>query len=182
MKYVLLVILALGVATGSSRAAHVDYFLRLDGIDGESTDTRQTNNIEIISFNWGISQTSATNSPNGGGGGAGKAVFQDMHFVAKVSKASPKLMLFCASGKHLDSVDLFAYRSSDSSQPYLKIKLQDVLITSYQVSASGGDIGSTDGPIPTDQISVNYTKISYTYVAFDGSETFGEAIRPAITQ
>jgi type VI secretion system secreted protein Hcp len=174
MKRILfLILLAAGLTTQSLHAAYVDYFLRLEGIDGESTDDRHKNTIEVQSFHWGIAQTGGTAS-GGGGGGAGKVIFQDMHFVAKVSKASPKLMLACASGQHIPLLEFFVHRAGGDTQDYLKITLKDVYITSYQTggSSAAGDV------VPTDQISVNFTEIKFDHTSTNGTVTSGMAIRP----
>jgi len=76
--------------------AAVDYFLKLDGIEGESHDSKHKNEIDVQSWSWGESQTGT--HAGGGGGGAGKVSMQDFHFVMQNNKASPKLMLACASG------------------------------------------------------------------------------------
>ncbi len=67
----------------------VDYFLKIDGIPGESKDHKHKDEIDILSWSWGESQTGTMRT--GGGGGAGKVNMQDFHFVMKVNKATPKL-------------------------------------------------------------------------------------------
>jgi type VI secretion system secreted protein Hcp len=174
MKRLFLIIpLALGLIAESLRAAAFDAFLEIDGIQGETEDPRHKDTIEIYSFSWGISQTGSASG--GSGGGAGKASFQDLHFSTSVSKASPKLMLACATGQHIASVVFFVHRGGDT-QDYIKITLEDVLVSSYQTSGSAG------GAVPTDQFSLNFTKIKFEYTAQDGSKTTGEATRPEITQ
>jgi type VI secretion system secreted protein Hcp len=175
MKRILfLILLAAGLMTQSIRAANVDFFLKLQGIDGESTDDRHKGTIEIMSFSWGMSQQGSTNG--GGGGGAGKVVFQDLHMSTKVSKASPKLMLACATGQHIPEVVFFVHRPGGDTQDYIKVTLEDVLVSSYQTSGSAGD------SIPTDQFSLNFGKIVFEYTAQDSSKTSGEATRPTVTQ
>ncbi|MGH3042713.1 MAG: Hcp family type VI secretion system effector, partial [Gaiellaceae bacterium] len=79
----------------------VDYFLKVDGIPGESADSKHKGEIDVLAFSWGVSQSG---SPvPGGGGGAGKADFEDLLVVARTSKASPLLWEACASGKHIKS-------------------------------------------------------------------------------
>ena len=78
--------------------AQVDYFLKLDGIPGESVDSKHKDEIDIMSFSFGETQTGTA---LGGGGGAGKVQMQDFHFTMRTSKASPKLFLACASGEHI---------------------------------------------------------------------------------
>ena len=79
--------------------ATTGYFLKIEEIEGESQDAKHKGETDIDSWSWG--ETQSGGSGIGGGSGAGKVVMQDLHFVTKVSKASPKLFLACASGQHL---------------------------------------------------------------------------------
>jgi|SwirhisoilCB1_FD_contig_41_11906913_length_1866_multi_6_in_0_out_0_1 type VI secretion system secreted protein Hcp len=138
--------------------AIADVFLKIsDGIDGESLDDKHKNEIEIDSFSWGVTQ-SGTAGRTGTGQGAGKASFQDIHFTAKVNKASPKLMLACATGQHLAEATLSVRKAGGQQEDYLKIKLTGILVSSYQEGGSGhGDI------VPVDQFSLNFAKTEVTY-------------------
>lgn len=144
----------------SADAARVDYFLKVDDIDGESTNDRHKNEIEIESFSWGATQSGTGAS----GGGAGKVSFQDIHFTMKTGKASPKLMLACATGEHIKEVVLTGEVSGKKGQKFLEIKMEDVLISSFQQ-------GSSSGEYPTESVSMNFAKIVFTYypVSPDGS-------------
>ncbi len=73
----------------------VDYFLKLDGIEGESKDSKHQNEIEIGSFSFGATQSGSFSAM--GGGGSGKVSMQDFHFTIPTQKASPKLLLNCSS-------------------------------------------------------------------------------------
>jgi type VI secretion system secreted protein Hcp len=138
--------------------ATVDYFLKLDGIKGESTDSKHKGEIDIESFSWGATQ-SGTHSA-GGGGGAGKVQMQDFHFVMKVNTASPKLMEACATGEHIKSATLICRKAGKDQQEFLKWTFSDLLISSYQTGGSSGhDV------IPLDQISLNYSKVEVEYKA-----------------
>ena len=74
------------------------WYLRIDGIDGESAAKGHEKAIDVLAWSWGVGQTGAP--ATGSGAGAGKATFQDFDFVARLSTASPKLVLACASGSH----------------------------------------------------------------------------------
>ena len=76
--------------------ALVDYFLKIEGISGESVDLKHKGEIELESFSWGETQL-APASGAGSGAGAGKVQMQDLHFVSRINKASPRLMLASAS-------------------------------------------------------------------------------------
>lgn len=140
--------------------AQVDYFLKLAGIDGESTDAQHKDEIEVLSFSWGVSN-SGTIGTVGGGAGAGKATLQDFHFVANFNKASPTLMQYCATGKHIQDAVLIGRGARGTGDEFYKVKLFDILITSYQTGGAGGD------QVPTDSFSLNFAKIDYSGAGFD---------------
>lgn len=147
-------------ATGSANAQVTtsgtdSYFLKLDGVPGDSTDAAHKGEIQLLAFSWGVSNPGSASSS--GGAGAGKANFSDFNFTAHTSKASPLLMLNTATGKHLKSATLTGSRRvRGGSQDFLKIELTEVLITSYQQGASGGEL-------PTDSSSLRFGKIKYTF-------------------
>ena len=133
----------------------VDYFLKIAGIEGESPDSKHKNEIQLESWSWG--ETQQGGHAAGGGGGAGKVAMQDFHFVMKVNKATPKLMLACANGEHIKEAILSVRKAGKEQQDYLKITLNDLLVSSYQTGGSHGDV------VPSDQISLNFSKIQFEY-------------------
>jgi len=136
--------------------AAVDYFLKIDGIDGESQDSKHKNEIDVSSWSWGASQ--AGTMAAGGGGGAGKVSMQDFHFTMSVNKSTPKLVLACSSGQHIPKAVLTCRKAGTDQQEFLLYTFSDVLVSSYQTGGSGhGDV------VPVDQISLNYTKIEVEY-------------------
>ena len=123
-----------------------DYFLKIDGIPGEST---------ILSFHWGESQQGTTQSSSSASS-SGKVNMQDFHFVMKYNKASPKLFLSCASGEHFQKAVLIVRKAGKDQQEYLKWTLSDVVCSSYQTAGSNPDV-------PNDQFSLNFSKIEVEY-------------------
>jgi type VI secretion system secreted protein Hcp len=149
----------------------VDYFLKIDGIEGESTDSKHKGEIEIESFSWGVSQSGTIGG--GGGGGAGKAQFQDFSFTAVESKASPKLFVGCASGEHIKQAVLTGRTGRDfvkGEDIFLKLTLTDVLISSYQTGGS-----QSSDTLPIDQVSLNFAKIEFSHTSTEKSGT-GETV------
>lgn len=136
--------------------AAVDYFLKIDGVEGESMDAKHKGEIDIESWSWG--EANSGSFSRGGGGGAGKVEMQDFHFTMRVNKASPKLLLSCASGEHIKLATLTCRKAGKEQQEYLVIKLSDILVSSYQ---TGGSAGSD--VVPIDQIALNFSKIEYEY-------------------
>ncbi|TCR64329.1 type VI secretion system tube protein Hcp [Bosea sp. BK604] len=146
-----------------------DYLLEIDGIEGESNDSKHKNTIEIQSFSWGASNPGSAAA--GGGGGAGKVSFQDLHFTSSVNKSSPKLMLHAANGKHLKKAVLFVRKHGGKQEEFYTITLEDLIVSSYQ---SGGSEGS--GALPVDQFSLNYAKIKFEYKPQKEDGSLGGAI------
>ncbi|HEV7915182.1 MAG TPA: type VI secretion system tube protein Hcp [Albitalea sp.] len=136
--------------------AHVDYFLKIEGVDGESTDDKHKGEIEIESWSFGGSNAGSFSS--GGGGGTGKVSLQDFHFVKKSDKASAKLFTACCTGEHLKKATLVCRKAGTDQQEFLTIVLTSAIVSSYQ---TGGTAGSDI--IPMDQVSLNYAKIEYKY-------------------
>jgi len=133
-----------------------DCFLKLDGIPGESADSKHKGEIDVMSYSFGATQTGSF--AYGGGGGSGKVQFQDFHFVMKMSKATPKLFLCCANGEHIKSAVLTVRKAGKEQQEFYNVKFTDVLVSSYTTGASGGG-----DEVPTEQISFNFTKMEMEY-------------------
>jgi type VI secretion system secreted protein Hcp len=149
--------------------AAVDYFLKIDSIDGESTDDKHKNEIDVQSWSWG--ENNSGTHAGGGGGGAGKVVMQDFHFVMKVNKATPKLVLACATGQHIKEATLVCRKAGGDQQEYMKIKFSDLLVSSFQTGGSQGDV------VPVDQISMNFSKIEFEYKPQKADGSLDSAIK-----
>lgn len=145
-----------GMGTALAPGGAVDYFLKIDGVDGESTDSKHKGEIDVFSWSWGAVQGGS--HAGGGGGGVGKVSMQDFHFVMSSNKASPKLMLACANGQHFPKALLTCRKAGKDQQEYLKVTLSDLLVSSYQTGGS-----QNGGSLPTDQISLNFAKIELEY-------------------
>ncbi|HEX2222213.1 MAG TPA: type VI secretion system tube protein Hcp [Candidatus Limnocylindria bacterium] len=147
------------------------WFLKIDGIDGESTDDRHKGEIDVLSWSWGVSQAGSPAVGGAGGGGAGKASFQDFHFVTRISRASPRLFLSSATGQRHAWAALSGARAGGSKNgEFLKYKLSDVLVTSVQ--HSGGE-----GTTPTEQFSLSYSKFEVAYTPSTASGKIGPSIQ-----
>jgi type VI secretion system secreted protein Hcp len=149
--------------------AAVDYFLKLDGIEGESSDSKHKNEIDLESWSWGETQSGSMHF--GGGGGAGKVQMQDFHFVMKHNKASPKLMLACSTGEHIKKAVLTCRKAGKDQQEFLKVTMSDSLVSSYLTGGSG-----SSELIPVDQISLNFSKIEFEYKEQKPDGTLGASV------
>ena len=136
--------------------AAVDYFIKFDGIKGESADSKHKDQIDVESWTWG--ETHVTPARPGSGAGAGKVAMQDFRFVMSLNTASPGLMKACATGQHIKVATLTGRKAGKDQQDFLTFKFTDVLISSYQTGGSEhADV------VPTDQVSFNFAKIEVDY-------------------
>lgn len=150
--------------------AATDFFLKIDTIKGESKDDKHKDEISVESWSFGLTNTGSFG--HGGGGGAGKAAFQDLSFTSMLCAASPKLFAACATGEHIKSAILTCRKAGGKEAEYLIVTLSDVLVSSYNSSCSGG------GDIyPMDQFSLNFAKIEVTYKGQDEKGGLGAAIK-----
>jgi type VI secretion system secreted protein Hcp len=148
--------------------ATVDYFLKIDGIEGESQNAMHKGEIDLESWSWG--ETQAHPPGVGGGGGAGKVTMSDFSFTTRLSKASPKLFLRCAEGSHIKAAWLTAHKGAGKATDYfLKWTFSDLLISSYQTGAA------EDAPV--DQVSFNFAKIEVEYKAQKPDGSFGAGFK-----
>ena len=141
----------------------VDVFLKINGIPGESADSKHKAEIDVLSYSWGITQTGTMSY--GGGGGAGKANFGDFSFMMRMNKATPKLMQACSNGSHIPDAILTCRKAGDKQVEYMSYKFYDLLISSYQTSASSEE--------PTESISFNFSKMEMEYKEQDSKGNLG---------
>ena len=137
----------------------VDMFLKIEGIDGESSDDKHKGWIEVHSFSWGVQHPVSGTASSTGNLSGGRADFSELSIVKQLDKASPKLMQACASGEHLKTVTLSLNRASGDKEQFMEYKLTDVLVSSYAGSGAGG--GSE---IPMETIHFHYGKVETKYV------------------
>lgn len=142
-------------------------FLKLDGVQGESQDQKHKNEIEIISYAFGIHQQGT--SAQGTGAGAGKAVFEDLHFTKRVDKATPNLFVNCGTGKPAGNALITVRKAGGDQQEYLKITMTDVIISSYNSAGNEGDV-------PLESITFNFTKVKLEYAPQNADGSLGGTI------
>lgn len=132
-----------------------DIFLKIGDIKGESTDSKHKDTIDVLAWSWGVNQSGSMHV--GGGGGAGKASFNDLNFTHHVDKASPVLLKTCAVLEHIKEAQLTVRKAGKSPQEFLIIKMNDVIVTSVQPSGNGGDGGLVEN------VALQFAKVDVEY-------------------
>jgi type VI secretion system secreted protein Hcp len=131
-----------------------DIFAKLGDIKGESLDSKHKDEIEVLSFSWGVTNTGSLS--HGGGGGEGKATFHDLSFVHRIDKASPLLMKACATGTHLKEATITQRKAGKGQQDYFIVKMNDVIITSVTEAGSSGQPGSESVTFAFAKVDLEY--------------------------
>ena len=133
----------------------VDMFLKLDPIKGEAQDSNHKDEIDILAWSWGASQSGTTHM--GAGGGGGKANIQDVSFTHYVDKSSAMLLQRVFDGEHIKEGTLIVRKAGGKPLEYITIKMTDVMVTSVSTGGSGGEDRLTEN------VTLNFSKVEYTY-------------------
>jgi type VI secretion system secreted protein Hcp len=131
-----------------------DIFAKIGDIKGESLDAKHKDEIEILSFSWGV--TNSGSAAAGSGAGSGKATFQDLVVVHNIDKASPDLMRACATGTHLKEATITHRKAGKGQQEFLVVKMNDVIIT-------GVTHGGATGQPYSETVSLAFAKVDLEY-------------------
>jgi type VI secretion system secreted protein Hcp len=159
---------ALLVGGEALNAGRARGFVEIDGIKGESTDSKLADAIDIKSFSFGVTN-SATVSGSTGGLGAGRASFSSFKFNKLYDRSSPALFADAASGKHIEDATFSFRRTGAEQQEFLTVKLTDVIVSGYQQ-------GGTKEPPLLEEVSLDAAKISISYRPQNADGSLGTAV------
>lgn len=146
----------------------VDMFLKMKPIKGESRDSKHKEEIDVLAWSWGASNSGTAHM--GGGAGAGKVNVQDLSLTKYVDSASTDLMLACCNGKHFDEALLTVRKAGGTPVEYIKITMTEVLISSVSTGGSGGEDRLTEN------VSLNFAKVKVEYTPQDAKGAPGDTM------
>lgn len=152
----------------------VDMFLALEGvksgpIKGESYDKDHKDEIDVLSWSWGASQTGTMHL--GGGGGGGKVNYQDLTITTYYEKSTNTLLKLCATGEHIKKGLLTVRKAGGEAEEYIKFEIKDALVSSISTGGSGGEERLTVN------ISVNFRQFEVQYFPQKEDGTLDTAVR-----
>jgi type VI secretion system secreted protein Hcp len=136
-----------------------DAFLKIDGIPGESTDSKHKDWIEILTYHHGVFQPASSTASSAGGGSSGRVDFGQLSITKLLDKATPKIFEACVTGKHIKEVLIELCRAGGDKQKYFEIRMEQVLIGSY---VNAADSGATR-EFPSETITFSPGKFKITY-------------------
>lgn len=151
-----------GVVPGP--VAAVDMYLKIEGIEGESTDRAHSAWINVLSVDWGAKGTPVRATMAVRQGGAerkrpGRVKYGDITLKKGYDASSPKLAEACANGKKIAKVSLEWTTTDADGSRYVRVELRDVIISRYSIDATGDR--------PMESISLNYAEVKTTYIPQD---------------
>jgi type VI secretion system secreted protein Hcp len=144
-------------------------FLKLDSLKGESRDTAHKDEIDVLAWSWGLSQSGTTHL--GSGGGAGKVSVQDLSLTKYVDKSSMGLVTACCNGKHFPKAKLTVRSAGASPLEYLTITMKDCLISAVSTGGSGGEDRLTEN------VTINFAAFT---VEYRSQQPDGSAEKPVV--
>lgn len=141
--------------------AAVDYFLKIDGITGESRDSKHKGEIELMSFSWGASSSAHVAA----GSHAGRVSFQDFEFTKLFDKASPQIFLKLVNGAQITSMTLSARRATTNTEvanpDFMKVVFSNVLISFYKEQEPNTDV------LTSEAVGALFKKMALTFIPTD---------------
>jgi type VI secretion system secreted protein Hcp len=140
----------------------VDIFLKLGSVQGESLDATHKNEIDVLSWSWGLSQSGTMHLGTGGGGG--KVSVHDLSITKYTDRATPSVITACTTGTHYPTATL-TVRKAGGTKPleYYKIELEKVLVTNYSTGGSDSEDRFTEN------VTLNFESFTVSYQQQDPS-------------
>ncbi|RYF73526.1 MAG: type VI secretion system tube protein Hcp [Comamonadaceae bacterium] len=133
----------------------VDMFIKIGDVKGESADSTHKESIDVLAWSWGLSQSGTTHT--GSGAGAGKVNVQDLSFTKYADSGSHALILACCKGTHYDKAVLTVRKAGDNPLEYIKITMEDLIVTAVSTGGSGGEDRLTEN------VTLNFAKVKFEY-------------------
>ncbi len=137
----------------------IEVFLEITDVNGESKVQGFEDTIDILAWNWGMSQSGTAHL--GGGSGAGRVSVQDMSFTKFTDSATHALMRACCNGHHFPKAVLTARKAGKTPLVYLTITMEQVMVSNVSTGATPDDERQTEN------VSLNFAKVTVDYTPQD---------------
>jgi type VI secretion system secreted protein Hcp len=161
-------LVATSIASSTSVVSANDIFLKIGDIKGESTDAKHKDQIEVLSWSWGMSRGTGRVKR----GTLAPQCIQDLTLMKLVDKSSPQLIMAGVLGQVQKEATLTLRKAGGEQQEYLIIKMSDVLVTSYQTGS--GAAGNEAQVI--DEVVLNFSSIRGEYRPQNRDGSLGGAV------
>lgn len=161
-RLIVLTGLLAAMQTAPSWAAELAY-IHLEGVQGESESKGHEDWIAVRNWAWGVRSTARTGS--GGGGGAGKTVFDDFSWEQALENSVVDLFRLVSTGKSTPKATLDVVRDGARPESFFQMLFEDV--TPNMLSMDGAGAGSAVA------VAFTYSKVTLRYRPQDAKGGFG---------
>lgn len=145
-----------------------DIFLKIAEIKGETLDSTYKDCIDVLSWEWDLTQSGSMHV--GQGGGSGKVSVSDIKIHKYVDKATPNLIKFCCNGKQFPKAELIMRKAGGTAVEFVKMTLESVLVAKVVEGGASGD------GFMTEVIHLNFAKFGFVYTEQDNTGMAGAPI------
>jgi len=161
------------LASPAAASAATDMFLKLGNIKGESHDAKHKDEIDVLAWSWGESDSTAVRRNRNGV--AAPDCIQDLSLTKFVDRASPDIILDAVLGRNIQNGTLTMRKAGEHPLEYLVLTLSDVTISSYSTGGSGGEDRLTEN------ITLHFQRMEGAYRQQQPDGTLGAPITWVIT-
>lgn len=145
-----------------------DIYVKFEGaseLQGDSSDTKHTNEIEVLSFSHTVRQPGSATASTAGGHTTERAEHGEVIFTKEIDKSTSKLYRAASAGTVYPKVVVTFYRAyggkgttatTQSRIDYFKIQLEDVVVSYVSAAVS-------EGGLPHEAFGLRYGKILWEY-------------------
>lgn len=165
-------IVATSLAASTSVVSANDMFLKIDGIKGESRDDKHKDWIDVLSWSWGTAGVTGRLKR-----GDAPMCIKDLSFTKFVDSSTPGLIMNGVTGQSAKTATLTVRKAGGTQQEYLILKMEDVLVSSYQTGAHASDSQAQ----LVDAVTLNFSSISGEYRPQSPDGKLGEVVKFDIT-
>jgi type VI secretion system secreted protein Hcp len=127
-----------------------DYFLKIDGIEGESQDKIHNNEVRLLDFGFVLSARADTS-----GHIVGKMVIENASFSASIDQSYPLLMKALTTNAKIQTVVLTCRKAGKTQEDFFKVTLTDVFMVDCRLDGSA--------TVPTMAFKMGFKKIMFGY-------------------
>ena len=128
-------VMATGLLASSSAMAATDMFLKIDGIQGESTDKVHKGDIDVLAWSWGESAGTARTKH----GTVPVACIQDLSLTKFIDSATPALIMNTMVGQVVPTAVLVVRKAGEFPLEYVRLTMHNVTVAAYTTGGSGGE-------------------------------------------
>ena len=137
-------------------------YIKFDKIKGSTTDAKFKDEVEANHFQWGAGV--GVSNAAGGDRTTSTPSVSEITIGKQTDKASELLFKSLLKGEDVGkAVISFVAASKGESVAYATLTLEEVIISGFSMS-SGGDI-------PTESVSMNFTKFDWSFTGRDAKGT-----------